>query len=178
MEKGKNPEKEQRTQYVLIRIGAWTGTITAEHKYIPDSMFGRGGYTSGYYLDSMLSSLVDGGYVVDETPLADDPNIVSYITKSPLCTGELEGNEIERLPEAVRDSARSIGGFMEGDFQTLASMMALEYGESSDNSAGMFDRVSAEYLAIYWLQKGARIGKKYGDKLIWLDGEEININEI
>jgi hypothetical protein len=33
----------------------------------------------------------------------------------------------------------------------------------------MFDKVSAAYLARYWGSRGARIGKRVGESVFWLD---------
>lgn len=62
--------------------------------------------------------------------------------------------------------------WLQGAFQDLAIAAFARMGEPLDASAGMFDKVSAAYLAVYWGLPGARIGKRVGDSVFWLDGTQ------
>lgn len=66
---------------------------------------------------------------------------------------------------------------LEGAYQQVAWMTANE-SEPVDGVAGLLDRVSSEYLALYWLKRGAKVGKRVRDTIRWLNGQAQMIREI
>lgn len=156
--------------YAEIVIGT-TGAVRGEGLYDPPT-HNTHWSASNMWLKRSLGELAEGGYIIDLRPLVEHPNIVSWVVQAPLCSGRIKG-DIERLPDNVRQAAREMAPFLDGDYQGLAAMAAQSVGEPEDSSsAGPFDSVSAEYLAIYWGSRGARVGKRVGDKIVWSDGDE------
>lgn len=159
-----------RTWYAEIVIAAWTGAISATHLCDPAHP-GCHGSTSGIWSPAhALPNLAEGGYVIDLRPLADHPQVSAWVFQSPLSNGQIDGEEIARLPTEVREAARDLAPGMAGDFQRIAEAMAARAGEPPDRTAGPFDAVSAASRAAYWAARGARIGRRTGGWLIWSDG--------
>ena len=119
---------ERRIEFSLVRFSAWTDEASGEHLITPESEY-AGGHTSGMYGEAgrerALRDLAEGGYVIDLRPLADQPEIVTWVTKAPLPNGRIEGTEVDRLPPEVRESAGGLAPLLDGEFQTLAAMAAL-----------------------------------------------------
>jgi hypothetical protein len=62
-------------------------------------MYGEEGFTRA------LQDLADGDYVVDLRPLAEHPQLVSWVMRAPMASGQVEGLDIDRLPDEVRQAA-------------------------------------------------------------------------
>jgi hypothetical protein len=156
--------------YAEIVIGI-TGAVHGTGLYDPPTHNTRWS-ASNMWLKKSLPELAEGGYVIDLRPLAEHPQIVSWVVNSPMSSGRLTG-DIERLPEKVRQAAGQMMPMLDGDYQRLAYMASEKIGEPEDSLlAGPFDQVSAAYMATYWASKGARVGKRIGDKIAWSNGEE------
>ena len=168
---GEQPMREKR-RYAEITIAALTGEISAEHLYDPPTRPDRGNTSRIWSLDDVLKDLADGGYVFDLRPLAENPNIYSWVVRSPLPSGRIDGDEIDRFSDDARRFAGEMAHAFEGDFQGLAFLASERHGEPLDGSAGPFDSVSAAYRAVYWGRRGALIGKRVGDLLCWSDGRQ------
>jgi hypothetical protein len=157
-------------EYCEVVVGI--GGIRGEHLQ-PDPQKTRSeGTTSNLWpLEKALSRLVDGGYVIDLMPLEANPQLASWVWSSPLSNGHVEGTDISRLPESVRESARQFFQmqFLEGAFHQLAAL-ASQPQPSGEEPAGPFDYVSSAYLALYWHSRGARVGKRVADSIHWMDG--------
>ncbi|HVB24635.1 MAG TPA: hypothetical protein VNG51_22045 [Ktedonobacteraceae bacterium] len=174
------PEQERRIQFSEVTIAAWTGEVSGQHLYDP-----RSGYasvsTSGMYgtnaLQRALPDVAEGGYVIDLRPLADHPQITTWVFQAPMPNGRVEGDDIERFPDDVRKAAGEMAGpfGLQGAFQDLALLAAAKVGEPVDGSAGPFDTVSAAYRAVYWGSRGALIGKRVGNTLQWSNGTQQTI---
>jgi hypothetical protein len=165
--------QQKRRLYAEVTIGALTGEISAEHLYDPPTQPYRGSTSHIWPLEKALEDLVDGGYVIDLRPLADHPALFSWVYRAPMPNGRLEGHEIDRLSEEVRQCASGMAGGLQGDFQKLALLMANRIGEPIDESAGPFDSVSVAYRAAYWGSRGALIG----NTLYWSDGRQQMIGD-
>lgn len=74
------------------------------------------------------------------------------------------------MRKAAGDMAGPFG--LQGAFQDLALLAAAKVGEPTDGGAGPFDKVSAVYRAVYWGSRGALIGRRVGDSVVWLDGTQ------
>lgn len=159
----------QNAHYVLISLSAWTGAVHADHVSHPPEQPDHG-RTIGtlWHLPGMLACLVEGGFLIDKRPLADDPGYSRWVLNEPLCNGRLSGS-IDRLSPEARQAAAQMGPWMGGEFRRLAVEMAASE-ETTDGSPGPFDRVPADVLADYWRARGARIGKRIGDSIQWSDG--------
>lgn len=164
------PQQEQR-QYAEITIAALTGEISAEKLFDPPRFSERGSLSHLWSLERVLNDLAEGGFVMDLRPLADHPNVGSWAYQSPMPNGRIDGDEIDRLPDGVRHSAQSMLAGLDGDFQHLAFLAAHAIGEPVNGSAGPFNSVSAAYRAVYWGSRGARIGKRFHNTIVWADGE-------
>jgi hypothetical protein len=169
-------EKKQysagRTYYAEIIIGALTGSISAQHLYDPPEHSSHGFTSCLWPLERALEDLTEGGYVIDLRPLADHPQLRSWVYQAPMSNGRLEGNEIDRFSDEERQAAQQMLSGLEGDFQKLAYLAAQRIGEPLDGGAGPFDAVSASCRAAYWGSRGARIGKRVGNILYWSDGKQ------
>lgn len=166
-------KRKRRVLYAEITIAAWTGSISATHLFDPTSPDSRGSTSGIWSLERALTDLAQGGYVIDLRPLAEHPKLSSWVFQAPIPNGQLQGDEIERLPESVRASARDMAPWLEGEYQWLASVAANRVGEPVNASvAGPFDYVSAAYLATYWKTRGALVGMRQGQTLYWSDGRE------
>lgn len=158
-----------------VTFAALTNEASGEGLVTPGS--GKGSWSiSGMYGESgrlrALQMLAEGGYAIDLRPLAEHPDIAHWVLRSPMPDGRIEGIDIDRLPDEVRRAAADMAPFMGGDFQSLAFMMSARAGEPPSNTreAGPFDYVSAAYRAAWWGAKGARIGRRVGDTIVWSDG--------
>jgi hypothetical protein len=161
--------------YAFITI-AITGAVSGEGLYDPPAYTSKWS-ASNLWLKKELAALARGGYIIDLRPLAEHPKVISWVHRCPLPDGRIEGEDVDRFPERVRESSAELAGALDREFQLLAVMMATKFGESEDGVAGPFDKVSAAYLAHYWGSKGARIGKRIGDIIVWSDGEQQTIKE-
>jgi hypothetical protein len=160
--------------YAEITIAALTGEISATCVRQPGHSSPAS--VSGIWrFERALPRLAEGGYVIDLRPLKEDQNLIRWVLAAPLPSGDIEGDEIDRLPEDVRRAAVMMFPFMEKDFHRIGFLMAVGYGKAVDRSPGAFDRVSSAVRAGWWAQKGARIGRRRGRVLRWMDGEEIAI---
>ncbi len=166
----------ERIYYSEIIIGALSGSITAQHLYDPPEHPSQGWTSRVFPLSSALEDLAEGGYVIDLRPLADHPQLRTWVFQAPMSNGRLEGDEIDRLSDEARLAAQQMLSGLGGDFQRLALFASQRVGEPLDGSAGPFDAVSASYRAAYWGSRGARIGKRVGDTLYWSDGEQQTIS--
>ena len=119
-----------------------------------------------------MNDLAEGGYVIDLRPLANHPQLYHWVFCSPMPNGHIEGDEIDRFSDKEREIASELLFGLEGDFQRVAELAVNRIGEPLDGSAGPFDYVSSTYLAAYWANRGARIGKRVGNILRWSDGSE------
>jgi hypothetical protein len=167
-------------QYSLIEVcvnGGVTGFGLGNH-HASHTTFNISANNEKLFVKRALVDLAEGGYVIDKRPLEDHPNLVSLVWLAPLANGRIEGNEIQRFSAAERESAAFMANMFEGDFQCIAKAAAAgEFDPDDQKDAGGLDYVSASYLAYYWFDHGARIGKRKGNKIIWSDGEELIIEE-
>ena len=169
------PERERRILFSEVTIAAWTGGISGQHLFNPNSPSSRGSTSGMYSLDRAVADLADGGYIIDLRPLADHPKLTSWVFDKPLSNGHIEGNEIDRLSEDARKAAGKMASSpfgLQGAFRDLALFAAAGIGEPQDGSSGSFDNVSAAYRAAWWGVKGALIGRRMGNTLHWSDGKE------
>ena len=166
------PERERRIQFSEVTIAAWTGEISGQHLYNPTSGYASGSTSGMHSLDRAVADIADGGYVIDLRPLADHPQITTWVFRAPMSNGRIEGEEINRLSDDVRKAAGDMASGLGGAFQDVALLAAARIGEPVDGSAGAFDYVSAAYRAVYWGSRGALIGKRVGDTLHWSDGRQ------
>lgn len=178
-QRGQEFQKERRTQFSEVTFAALTGEASGTHLAVPGRYSGS---TSGMYGEQgrewALRDLAEGGYVIDLRSLADNPHIFRWVVEAPMSNGRIEGNDIDRLSDTARQTAGEMAPFLGGDFQLLAALAATKFGEPQDGGAGMFDSVSAAYRALWWGEKGARIGRRVGDTLHWSDGTQQAINPI
>ena len=161
----------KQTRYAEITLAALTGAISATHLCDPADPQSRGSTSGIWSLERALEDLAEGGYVIDLRPLAAHPQLLSWVLRAPLSNGRLEDEQIERLPDEVREAARDLMPWLGGAYQWLAFLAATRSGEPADGSAGPFDGVSAASLAAYWGSRGARIGKRRGNAIDWSDGQ-------
>jgi hypothetical protein len=150
---------------ILITIGI-TGQVSGTCRVSPGSsvLSARRETTD---LEQMLTLLCEGGYVVDFRPLSNAEALVQWVLKAPLCNGQLSGEEISRLDDEHRQTALEMAPLLEGAFRSLALLLALD---KPGTEPGPFDKVSAERIAGYWLDRGARIGRLVRGELHWSDG--------
>lgn len=164
-------EQRRRTTYAEITIAALTGEISATHLVDPQTP--TRGSTSGIWtLEKALPHLAQGGYVFDLRPLAEHPQLFSWVFQAPMPNGRIEGNDIDRFPEYIRVATRDLAPWMAGAFQDLALLIANGVGEPTDGGAGAFDMVSASYRAVSWGTRGALIGRRIDSTLYWFDGKQ------
>jgi hypothetical protein len=161
----------KQTRYAEIILAALTGTISATHLVDPAHPHSRGSTSGIWPLERALADLAEGGYVIDLQPLAAHPQLLSWVLRAPMPNGRLEDEEIERLPDEVREAARDLMPWPGGEYQWLAFLAATRAGEPADGSASPFDSVSAASLAAYWGSRGARIGRRRGHTIYWSDGQ-------
>jgi len=112
----------KHTQYSKITVAAWTEEIPGTHLYNPEGMHGRGGSTRPYQLSYAVKDLAEGGYIIDLRPIADNENITHEVFQAPMPNGDIEKNDIDRLPESVRECQESRSGYDEwtrGSIQRL-----------------------------------------------------------
>ena len=172
------PERKRQILFSEITFAALTGEASGEHLLVPG---GNRGSTSGMYGDQgrerALRDLAEGGYVIDLRPLADHPQLTTWVFNAPMSNGRIEGDDIDRLPDDVRKAAGDMASpfGLQGAFRDLALLAAAKVGEPVDGGAGPFDTVSATYRATWWGSRGALIGKRVGDTLHWSNGTQQTI---
>lgn len=160
---------EEKIRYALISLapyGVSGDTIDGGHVtfYILPT-------NTTYLMKRVYPYLAEGGYVIDRCPLEDHPHYSSLCLRAPICNGHIEGDDIKRLSKDAREFAATFSNHMEGAFSQLANATALGDLDAKEEAGGM-DYVSAAYLAAYWQKRGARVGKRKGNTIIWSDGEK------
>jgi hypothetical protein len=150
----KEPRRARHVQFAEVVFSAFYGEASGEHLITPESTYSRGSTTGMYGEEGCtraLQDLADGDYVIDLRPLAEHPQLVSWVMRAPMASGQIEGSDIDRLPDEVRQAAGDMATGsappqLEGAFRFLALAAASRIFEPEEG-AGPFDYVSAAYRA-------------------------------
>ncbi len=124
------------------------------------SISGMYGPLSGYY-----GELIDGGWVIDKSkPLDARPGLA---VMSPMVDG--------RLADGAVDIFQGVDSFLGAALSSPEAFGGLAQMAVIAPECGAFDYVSPTAFAAWWRDKGARIGQRRGNRVIWEDGaiEEI-----
>lgn len=158
--------------YSEITLAALTGEISTQCLYDPPTYPHRAHVSGIWKLETAIERLCEGGYVIDLRPLCGHPDIYKWAVAAPMPDGRLTGDEIDHLDEGTRRSAWSMMPGLVGEFQTMALLMAAKTFQPIDGEAGPFDYVSAQYRALWWGSRGARIGQKANGVVQWSDEQQ------
>jgi hypothetical protein len=175
----KEPRRDRHVQFAEVVFSALYGEASGEHLITPESTYSRGS-TTGMYGEvrriHALQDLAEGGYVIDLRPLAEHPQLVSWVMRAPMASGQMEGSDIDRLPDEVRQATGDMATGsalpqLEGAFRFLGLAAASRIFEPEEGT-GPFDYVSAPYRAAWWGSRGALIGKRVGDSILSSAGRQ------
>lgn len=108
-----------------------------------------------------LGELEQGGVVIDKRRLVSHPMFASWVIGDPMVDVELEPGETSRF----------------SDQQTMATMLPGLCGQyamlallSRNSEYTGLDYVDVGHYAALWSSRGARVGVREGDAIIWNDG--------
>ncbi len=120
----------------------------------------------------LLYHLAEGGYAIDKSgPLADNPSLAVI---SPMVGCELVGDQIDRLaiePDNIVANALASQDDAYGHLAKLAISSSLSI------LAGPFDRISPAAYAEWWAARGATVGQRHGNFVLWFGGMNTEIIE-
>lgn len=163
-------EKDQLAMLCIGLGGCYADSLRGSHITYYDTRIER------YYHE-----LAEGGFVVIKTELLDRSPSLAFA--APMCHGPWLGQERHQVPGFDADNFL-LGVFAqhsEGGFGPLARMASTT--ETAENRAkrgpsnpGPFDDVSPALFAKWWLDRGAKVGVRRGDCIVWSDGTSENIS--
>ena len=115
---------------------------------------------SGYdtRVESRLHELAEGGIFVDKRPVAEDDRFVGWVLNDPMVDTRLAKGQVEACP---LPSEVVLSG-LEGAFKTYA--LARVEGWKG------LDTVSVSEHCAVWMARGALIGVRLGDNILWSNG--------
>lgn len=152
------PYAVPRERYDLLERGEGVGAL----RYSPE--YG-GSKTSITIYDTRLTpylgNLKPGAVVIDKRELRSHPMFVRWVLGCPMVDLSLKGSETDPID---RDAAARMAPALEGAFGTLAEMAA------SDPDYTGLDHVSLDAYVAWWRKRGAKIGKRKGNRIAWEDG--------
>lgn len=119
-------------------------------------------------LSPYLGEVVEGGYVLDKRAVLEENPALAFL--SPMCRGDLPAGTIRRFRESVphpEDSivAQSIITSPEHPLRGLVGLMC----QCADCES--FDDVAPDVFAAWWADKGARVGRRRGNEIVWANGD-------
>jgi len=127
------------------------------------------GSATTYYdtrLRAYYGEVVEGGFVIDKSKVLDKKPGLAI--SSPMCKGCLNPGVVDAMPDPS-DSivAHAIANDPNNPMKGLAQLAVATKGKF-----GGLDFIAPDLFAAWWLEKGARVGKRVGDFIEWTDGKE------
>jgi hypothetical protein len=107
---------------------------------------------------------LEGAPVVDIRAVVEDHPGLAY--RAPLCSVNLEGNQIDRCPEPS-DIMRLAMKEQGGSFNTFLQLQTLHEKTTQAQEPGPLDSVSPQRLLAYWKGHGARTGRIQNNQIMW-----------
>ena len=157
IDKDSGDERRKWDYMAIAQAGTYGGGWERWHKDHPPSKFTTTTYDKNF--EANFYRLKEGGIAIDKRTVPDD-KIVTYVFNSPMPDPLFPIGKKDRPPEP---SDVMLAG-LEGSYKTMAQMM-----KAVPDFTGMM-RVSVPEYAAWWLDKGARVGVRQGDKIVWTDG--------
>ncbi len=121
--------------------------------------------------------VVEGAWII-VAPDQDGPRAEDWIRKTvhgPMCSACLKTGEVDRLEgkvlwESIVGQAMlsAWAEWIRNDFTNLATLAALDLKD--EHGYGSLDHVDPATYAGLAAQAGARVGRKVGNRIAWLDG--------
>lgn len=112
--------------------------------------------------------LVNGGFVIDKSKPLDEN--YTLCVQSPLCKGAMPPGGISKF-QGARGSivATALASQPSNGYCGLARLML------TSPECGAFDDVAPDVFANWWRVRGARVGQRNGEWILWEDGKEERI---
>ena len=123
---------------------------------------------------SLFHHLAEGGYTIDMSgPLSDDPGLAII---SPTCDCRLPIGQIDRSNIEPDNIMLSALASQDGGYGLLAKLAEKVLANPSAH-VGPFDYISPQALAEWWFDRGAVVGQRYLQSIVWRDGARTKIIE-
>lgn len=117
-------------------------------------------------LDSVLaehgSELCGGCWVVDKTQLYGHPQFARWVADCPLVDTKLGPGQVDRLGDVSNSLVALAVASDAGGYGPIARKQLSDPGWTG------LDRIGPHDYAMYWLEKGARVGVWDGSRVNWL----------
>jgi hypothetical protein len=122
--------------------------------------------TTSYYdtrLRAYYGELIEGGYVIVKTaPLESKPGLAAL---SPFCKASLPpGTRKAFQCEPDNFIANLFANQPDNGYCGIARLML------AAPECGAFDDVAPDVYAAWWASKGAKVGQRAGNEIVWADG--------
>lgn len=112
-------------------------------------------------LSAYYGELVEGGFVIDKRAVVEaNPGLA---VMAPLCRGDLPAGRrdvFQTRPDPVMAAALCDGE----SFGAVAALMV------AAPDCGAFDDAAPDVYAAWWRARGAQVGVRCGDRIVWADG--------
>jgi hypothetical protein len=131
------------------------------------SRSGMGRTISAYFGD-----LIEGGHVIDKREVLEKhPGLA---IRSPVCDASLPLGRTSRFVDVVPNveeslCARAIASCEDHPMSAVARMMI------AAPDCGSYDMVAPDVLAQWWGAHGAKVGRRFGNRIVWANGDESEI---
>ena len=166
-----NPNRSQayaRTHDEVTEYHTGATVLVGAHStayYAAPSTDGGSSHTScsDSRLGPYLGYLHEGGWVIDKRRIMDGPRrgeFVDGVMNGPMIDTAVAPSQVDRCPQP---SAILLGG-LQGAFQTLAMVKT-----AKPEWRGL-DSIGPEDYAAFWRERGAKVGRRRGDAIVWDDG--------
>ena len=163
--------EQERPRWCVITVG--NGGIGYQYEsdlWRDDREWGHN-RTSGLAYDTRpqcyFGMLMEGGIVVEKRDaLSDDPGLAA---RSPMLDVGLEPGKADRLRDFCTPDNTVLQSFADGDGQQQF-IAALALKSIEDVEFRGLDYVSLPAYIAWWRKRGAYIGKRFGDTIVWANG--------
>ena len=116
-----------------------------------------------------LGEVVEGGYVLDKRSVLEEKPSLALL--SPMCRGDLPAGTVRRFRDSVPHPEESIvaQAIVQSPEHPLRGLVALMLLDGAELES--FDEVAPDVFAAWWARRGARVGRRRGNEIVWANGD-------
>ena len=117
-------------------------------------------------LIGLFYHLAEGGYVIDKSgPLSQNPRLALF---SPMCDCSLQSGEVNPIGISANNIVLNALASQSDVCRLIARLVKSQLIHRDE--PGPFDYISPEAYTVWWAKKGATVGQRNGNSVVWLDG--------